>query len=181
MAIVKHLTELHGGTVDVSSPGLDRGATFRVKLPIMNLYISESVDFSPFEQSIQQNRFNGKTILVVDDDLDSLNILTVVLQQEGATVISVDSAKAALEVFDRTTPDLIISDIGMPDTDGYNLIRAIRQLPEGANIPALALTAYAAEIDVRQSLEAGFQQHLSKPLDISQLITAIVEAIKSIS
>jgi len=181
LAIVKHLTELHGGTVDVSSPGLDRGATFRVKLPIMNLYISESVDFSPFEQSIQQNRFNGKTILVVDDDLDSLNILTVVLQQEGATVISVDSAKAALEVFDRTTPDLIISDIGMPDTDGYNLIRAIRQLPEGANIPALALTAYAAEIDVRQSLEAGFQQHLSKPLDISQLITAIVEAIKSIS
>ena len=176
LAIVKYLTELHGGTVDVSSPGSDRGATFSVRLPLMNLSIPEPISFNS-NQSVQPNRFNGLTVLVVDDEADSLDILTLILQSEGAEVISVASAKAALEVFTQTTPDLIISDIGMPYKDGYTLIEEIRQLPQGQNLPAIALTAYAAEIDMQHSFEAGFQKHLAKPVDIPQLIEAVTELL----
>jgi len=113
----------------------------------------------------------------VDDEADSLIILTLVLEQEGAEVISVASASAALELFSQVAVDLIISDIGMPDTDGYTLIEEIRKLPQGQNIPAIALTAYAAEIDVQHSLDAGFQKHLAKPIDISLLIATVAELL----
>jgi CheY-like chemotaxis protein len=98
----------------------------------------------------------------------------MILEQEGASVISVASASAALEVFNQTTPDLIISDIGMPHTDGYSLIKQIRQLPQG-QIPALALTAYAGEIEQQRSFDAGFKKHIAKPVNIPELITAIAE------
>ena len=177
LAIVKHLTELHGGTVAVSSPGLNRGATFSVKLPLMNISISESININPLDQSAQPSRFKGLTLLVVDDEPDSLDILTLVLEEEGAEVISVVSAQAALSVFSKITPDLIVSDIGMPHTDGYTLIEEVRKLPQGQNIPAIALTAYAGEIDIQQSLDAGFQKHLAKPINIPQLIRAITELL----
>ena len=177
LAIVKHLTELHGGTVAVSSLGLNRGATFSVKLPLMNLPISESINVNSFDDAVRSNRFAGLTMLVVDDEADSLDILTLVLQQEGAEVISATSALEALEVLNRITPDLIVSDIGMPDTDGYALIKQIRALPQGANIPAIALTAYAAEIDTQQSLDAGFQAHLAKPINIPLSLDTITELL----
>ena len=177
LAIVKHLTELHGGTVGVSSPGLGKGATFNVKLPLMNISISESIKIDSLDQSLQQNRFDGSTILVVDDEADSLDILTLVLEQEGAEVISTASAQAALKVFAQKTPDLIVSDIGMPDTDGYAFIKEIRKLPQGQNIPAIALTAYAGEIYTRQSLNSGFQKHIDKPIDIPQFIQAVTKLL----
>ena len=177
LAIVKHLTELHGGTVAVSSQGSDEGATFSVRLPLMSISISESININPLERTVQPNRFEGLKILVVDDEVDSLDILTLVLEQEGAEVISVASAPAALEVFGQTTPALIISDIGMPHTDGYTLIEEVRKLPQGQNIPAIALTAYAREIDMQQSLDAGFQKHMAKPIDIPQLLATITELL----
>ena len=177
LAIVKHLTELHGGTATVSSQGLDKGATFSVKLPLMSISISESINIDPLDGTVQPNRFDGLKILVVDDEVDSLDILTLVLEQEGAEVISVASALAALEMFDRTTPDIIVSDIGMPHTDGYTLIEEVRKLPQGQNIPAIALTAYAREIDMQQSLDAGFQKHMAKPIDIPQLLATITELL----
>ena len=177
LAIVKHLTELHGGTATVSSQGLDKGATFSVKLPLMSISISESINIDPLDGTVQPNRFDGLKILVVDDEVDSLDILTLVLEQEGAEVISVASALAALEMFDRTTPDIIVSDIGMPHTDGYTLIEEVRKLPQGQNIPAIALTAYAREIDTQQSLDAGFQKHMAKPIDIPQLLATITELL----
>jgi PAS domain S-box-containing protein len=180
LAIVRHLSELHGGTVGVTSPGMNQGATFSVKLPLMNPSTSKQMDFELTDRTLQPNRFDGLTILVVDDEADSLAILTLVLEQEGANVISATSAAAALEVFNQTTqttPCLIISDIGMPHTDGYSLIKQIRQLPQG-QMPAIALTAYAREIDRQHSLDAGFQKHIAKPINISELITAIAELIK---
>ena len=143
----------------------------------MNISISESININPLERSVQPNGFDSLKILVVDDEVDSLDILTLVLQQEGAEVISVASAPAALEVFNRITPDLIISDIAMPYTDGYTLIMEIRKLPQGQNIPAIALTAYGREIDMQQSFDAGFQKHMAKPIDIPLLIATIAELL----
>ncbi|WP_158260741.1 PAS domain-containing protein, partial [Pleurocapsa sp. CCALA 161] len=178
LAIVRHLSELHGGTVAVSSPGLNQGATFSVSLPVINVPTARHIDLES-DRSIRSNRLNDLTILVVDDQKDSLEILTVVLEQEGANVISTRSAAAALAVLNQTTPHVIVSDIGMPHTDGYNLIKQIRQLPQG-QIPAIALTAYAREIDRQHSFDAGFNRHIAKPIKIPELITAIAELIKTI-
>jgi len=180
LAIVRHLTELHRGTVAVSSPGEGQGATFSVKLPLINVPATEQteVDSNLIDQSVQPNRFSGVKVLVVDDEPDSLDIITLVLEQEGAEVMPVTSAKEALEAFNRYTPDLIISDIGMPETDGYTLITQIRALPQGKNLPAIALTAYAREIDIQRTFDAGYQKHLAKPIDIPELITTIVQLIQ---
>lgn len=175
LAIVRHLTELHGGTVAVESPGLGQGATFIVKLTLMNtpkLELKET-NSQPIDLSVQPNRLSGIKILAVDDQADSLDIITMVLEQEGALVRSVTSAQEALEVFNQLTPDLIISDLGMPKTDGCTLITQIRELPQGKNIPAIALTAYAGKSDRQRTINAGFQKHISKPIDITELITTI--------
>ena len=177
LAIVRHLTQLHGGTVAVESAGEGRGSAFSLKLPFMDNLETEQVNDSTARKSVLPNRFNGSKILVVDDERDSLEILTLVLQQEGATIISATSAEAALKAFSHKTPDLIISDIGMPGMDGLTLMTQIRQLPQGKNVPAIALTAYAAEIDKQSSFAAGFQKHLAKPISIPELITAITELI----
>ena len=178
LAIVRHLSELHGGTVAVASEGKDKGATFSVKLPLMDTFIAEQIDIDPIESSVQPNRFSGIKILVVDDEVDSLDILTLVLEQEGAEVISVASAAVALEALNKSTPNLIVSDIGMPKTDGYNLMNQIRNLSKGKNIPAIALTAYAGEVNQQLSLEAGFNRHLAKPINIPELITIITELVQ---
>lgn len=174
LSIVRHLTQLHGGTVTVESAGIGQGASFSVRLPVMNTPRQIS---QPTQESVQPNRFSGVEILVVDDEIDSLDILTLVLEQEGARLTSVASAKAALDVMSRSTPDLIVSDIGMPEVDGLTLITQIRQLPEGKNVRAIALTAYAGEIDRQSSFDAGFQKHIAKPIDIPELITAITELL----
>ena len=177
LAIVRHLTELHGGTVTVASPGLNQGAIFRVKLPLMNAPAIEPIDNEPVDRSNRSNRFSGIKILVVDDEADSLDLVTMVLKQEGASVRSVTSAEDALEAFNEFTPDLIISDIGMPKTNGYTLITQIRQLPRGKDVPAIALTAYAGQSDRQSSMNAGFQKHISKPINIAELITTIKQII----
>lgn len=136
-----------------------------------------AMDSDLIDQSVQPNRFKDVKILVVDDEPDSLEILTLFLEQEGAEVIPVTSAQEALEVFHKSTPNLMISDIGMPETDGYTLITQIRALPRGKNVPAIALTAYANEIDMQRSFDAGFQKHVAKPINIPDLIDTIVKLI----
>ena len=143
----------------------------------MNIPSTEQTDNKPIVQSVQPNRFSGIKILVVDDEVDSLEILTLILEQEGAKVIPASSAKQAFEAFKNSIPDLIISDIGMSETDGYTLMIQIRALPQGEETPAIALTAYAGEIDRQHSFDAGFQKHIFKPVNIPELIAAIVEVL----
>ena len=136
-------------------------------------------DNRPIKESVQPNRFSGIEILVIDDEVDSLNILTLVFEQEGAEVRPAASAKEALDIFNKSTPDLIISDIGMPEVGGYTLISEIRALPKGKNLPAIALSAYAGNVDRQHSLKAGFQEHLNKPVDIFNLLNVTLVLLGS--
>ncbi|MBW4538683.1 MAG: PAS domain-containing protein [Myxacorys chilensis ATA2-1-KO14] len=178
LAIARQLVELHGGAIAVNSPGEDQGATFTVKIPLGVNAISADVS----KETVSAN-LSGTRILVVDDDSDSRELVRFALVQEGATVIAVTSGAAAINTFhseetatgSQLIPDLLLSDIGMPDMDGYTLIRQIRSLPpnRGGAIPAIALTAYAGELDQQRAIAAGFQRHIAKPIDPDTLIEAI--------
>ncbi|MEH2126063.1 hybrid sensor histidine kinase/response regulator [Nostoc sp.] len=177
LAIVRHLVELHGGTVQADSPGEGQGAVFKVKLPPIATSTLNQVNTADRDRS--DLNLNGLQTLLVDDDTDSREFIAFVLQQYGAQVTEADSAHDALNSLGRAKFDLLISDIGMPDMDGYTLIRQIRnQSPEqGGEIPAIALTAYAGEIDRQQALAAGFQHHISKPIELEVLIQAILTIV----
>jgi len=183
LAIVRQLVELHGGTVHADSPGEGQGATFTVKLPLMAVgpkaiepeRVHPAVGGSvPFECS---PRLDGLRILIVDDDADIRDLLTYTLEVCGAEVIAAASADEAISALtESSTPmDILISDIGMPDEDGYALLRRVRALePEnGGGIPAIALTAYARTQDRRAALLAGFQSHVAKPVEAAELIAVI--------
>ncbi|MDZ8089858.1 MAG: response regulator [Nostoc sp. DedQUE12b] len=177
LAIVRHLVELHGGTVHAASPGEDQGAVFTVKLPLIAASKLNQVNTADYDRS--DFNLNGLQTLLVDDDKDSREFIAFVLEQYGAQVTEADSAHDALNNLGRAKFDLLISDIGMPDMDGYTLIRQIRnQSPDqGGEIPAIALTAYAGEINQQQALAAGFQQHISKPIELEVLIQAILTIV----
>ncbi|MEH2390601.1 MAG: response regulator [Nostoc sp.] len=174
LAIVRHLVELHGGTVQAASPGEGLGATFTVMLPFIAAVKLNQHD-TEFDNRSDFN-LNKLQALLVDDDKDSREFIAFLLEQYGAQVTEADSAHDALSSLRQAKFDLLISDIGMPDMDGYTLIRQIRkQLPDqGGEIPAIALTAYAGEIDQQQALAAGFQRHISKPIEPELLIEAIL-------
>ncbi|MEH1958493.1 MAG: AAA family ATPase [Nostoc sp.] len=177
LAIVHHLVELHGGTVQAESLGEAKGATFTVRLPCLQNE-SKGIKDAKDNSSLVAAQFlplSGLKILVVDDDADMQEFLPFMLEQYGATVTVVASAIAALTALSQSQPNLIISDIGMPEMDGYMLMRQIRSLePEkGGTIPAIALTAYAGEIDHQQAIAVGFQLHISKPVDPEELVKAI--------
>lgn len=172
LAIVRHLVELHGGTVQAESPGEGLGATFTVTLPLMK----------EVPQAVQEDKLpseslslEGIRVLAVDDEVDTLNLIVFILQQYGAQVKAVASASDAIEALTMWQPDVLLSDIGMPDMDGYWLIRQIRTRPptQGGEIPAIALTAYASESDTQQVLQAGFTTHITKPVEPVRLASAI--------
>jgi hypothetical protein len=181
LAIVRHLVELHGGTVSAESGGEGQGATFTVKLPLLKNSELQlvSAESSPSEPSQQDSLLAGVQILHVDDQADVREFFSFALEQYGASVTTVESASEALEVLAQFKPDILLSDIGMPIMDGYMLLREIRTWsPEqGGQIPAIALTAYAGEIDYNQALAAGFQKHVRKPVDPLELATAIANLI----
>ncbi|WP_404789861.1 response regulator [Altericista sp. CCNU0014] len=173
LAIVRHLVELHGGTVWADSPGEGRGATFVVRLPIAAESRENSPDRLPGDRA--DWNLNGLHVLCVDDDSDSRELIAFLLEQDGATVTNVESAIEALNCLNQTKFDLIVSDVGMPDMDGYAFIRQVRQhYPDPiAKIPAIALTAYASEIHRQQALVAGFQARVAKPIEPDFLLQAI--------
>ncbi|MEH2284851.1 MAG: response regulator [Nostoc sp.] len=177
LAIVRHLVELHGGTVQAASPGEGQGATFAVKFPLMAAAKLNQHD-TAFPNRSDFN-LNGLQALLVDDDRDSREFIAFLLEQYGAQVTKAQSASEALSSLEQAKFDLLISDIGMPDMDGYTLIRQIRkQSPDqGGKIPAIALTAYAGEIDQQLALAAGFQQHISKPIELEILMKVILTIV----
>jgi PAS domain S-box-containing protein len=181
LAIVRHLTELHGGTIQAESLGEGQGAIFRVRLPLIkkDLTAKPNIDVAALNPSLSTEILAGIQILVVDDDDDTRDFHTFVLEQAGAMVTAVTSAKEALQILAESEPDMLLSDIGMPEMDGYMLMRQVRALQanQAKQIPAIALTAYAGEINQQQALESGFQKHLSKPVEPEELIKEIATLI----
>jgi signal transduction histidine kinase/ActR/RegA family two-component response regulator len=181
LALVKHLVELHGGSVDAQSPGEGKGATFVVRLPlaIAEIPAGPRPRLHPTAQTIEVlppgPRLDGLRVLVVDDDPDALNLASAILTDAGATVRTCLSAPEALAVLQPWRPHVLVSDIEMPGEDGYSLIRKVRALDSenGGNTPAVALTAYGRIQDRMLSLTAGYSMHVPKPVDPEELTTII--------
>jgi PAS domain S-box-containing protein len=173
LAIVRQLVEAHGGTIMAESPGDGLGATFTVQLPLLN---TEPAIELPEEIPQPELDLNGIRVLCVDDDPDARELLTVLLSQYGATVLTVASAAEVLANLESFQPAVLVSDIGMPEVNGYTLIQQIRALPPetGGDIPAIALTAYAREEDYQQAITSGYQRHVSKPLEPEKLVQAVI-------
>jgi signal transduction histidine kinase/ActR/RegA family two-component response regulator len=180
LSIVRHIVELHGGTVHADSPGPGRGATFTVDLPVRAVHI-ERLDNKvqlPLHDSPVMNlkdvRLDGLRVLVVDDEADARRVLSKVLDEAGADVTSAGSVKEALLALTAKDPHVLLSDIAMPDQDGYDLIRQVRNLGHLAkDLPAVALTAFAHKDDRLRVLLAGFQVHVAKPIDPHELIAIV--------
>jgi signal transduction histidine kinase len=174
LAIVRQLVDIHGGTITARSPGEGQGATFSVRLPQLSVESSANPAAALPQPALD---LSGIRIFSVDDSADTREFLTVLLEQYGANVITAGSASEALAALRTMHADVLISDIGMPEMDGYKLIRQVRALPpeQGGDIPAIALTAYARDEDQQQALASGYQRHLSKPLDLEKLVQAVVE------
>lgn len=172
LAIVRHLVELHGGTVSAQSDGMNQGATFTVTFPLM---ADRSIPVSHDTISSDTYSLDGLKVLLVDDEPEARQIISTVITRTGAEVKSCQSAREALVKLSEWKPDVILSDIAMPEQDGYSFIRQVRSLPhdKGGDTPAAALTAYARDIDRRQALAAGYQMHIAKPIGASQLVTMI--------
>ncbi|MBM0741089.1 PAS domain S-box protein [Phormidium sp. CLA17] len=178
LAIVRQVVDLHGGKVFAESPGEGQGATFTVQLPLLHQTAPADEDNGPSILTFKSRSLTGLKILVVDDDADSLDFAAFILQQDGGDVITVASALEAIEVLKQSHIDVLVSDVGMPEMDGYMLIRYLKtQGPQESQIPAIALTAYAGESDHQQIIEAGFKAHVTKPVEPEQLITAIVNSL----
>jgi signal transduction histidine kinase/ActR/RegA family two-component response regulator len=174
LSIVKSLVELHGGTVDVESPGEGQGATFIVRLPVPPLPEEAPVSL-PTPEIQGTPELSGLRILVVDDEDDARTLARRVLEERGAHVITVSSAAEAMaSVGENNLPSVLVSDIGMPEQDGYDLIKQMRALPgDAGRVPAVALTALARAEDRKRALSAGYQQHVSKPVDPAELVAVI--------
>jgi CheY-like chemotaxis protein len=179
LAIVRHLVEIHGGTVQAESAGKDKGSTFTVRLPGVP---SRSAAAPESERELQQHTAGAETatlsglqILVVDDDSDSREVIAAELTLYGANTIVSESADDAIRKMETFKPDVIVADIGMPGEDGYSMMRKIRNSgSERTRVtPAIALTAYAGDGNRQRALDAGYQKHISKPVEPEELTVAI--------
>jgi CheY-like chemotaxis protein len=178
LAIVRHLVELHGGTVSAASDGEGKGATFTLRLPLAVQRIASVANVQ--SAGGDNSKLNGLRVLLVEDEPDARDLLTFTLRVSGAEVQAVDSVQQALVDLQSFKPDVLLSDIGLPIESGYDLIQKIRALPSATSkIPAVALTAFATEKDRQRALDSGFQVHLSKPVEPRVLIQAISQLVNS--
>jgi signal transduction histidine kinase/DNA-binding response OmpR family regulator len=180
LTIVRHIVELHGGTVHADSAGEGHGSTFTVHLPpgtAVAIAGNGSTNSHGDEVPIRRDAVSlaGIHVLMIDDEADAREVIAETLKRAHARVTMAGSVKEALEAFMRETPDIVVSDIAMPERDGYDLIRTLRELPplQGGDVPAIALTAYAREEDRLAALSAGFQIHLPKPVEPAELISSV--------
>ena len=187
LSIVKHLVEMHGGTVEAHSDGEDQGATFIVRIPVRAVNVIEVDDGRPTEQAASNDvspagapvRLDGLRVLVVDDEPDARRILLKVLESVGANVTVAGNAEDALRAIalEAGAFDVLVSDLAMPDQDGFDLIREVRHRGhDAATLPAIALTGFARDNDARHAVSAGFQRHIPKPVDVHDL-TAILASL----
>jgi CheY-like chemotaxis protein len=184
LAIVKHLVELHGGSVDVKSGGPGTGATFTVRLPVAPVRSTPQAWPSSGMAAAKGDvecppELTGLHVLVVDDEADTRELLQSLLESCAARVTTAATAAEAFERFRMQTPDVVVSDIGMPGEDGYTLISRIRALPpqKGGRTPAVAVTAYAAAKDRTRALMEGFTHHVSKPTEPQELLAVVAAAV----
>ncbi|HEX3777528.1 MAG TPA: hybrid sensor histidine kinase/response regulator, partial [Polyangiaceae bacterium] len=178
LAIVKHLVDLHGGSVTAHSEGLGKGAQIVVTLPLRSASASEAV--TEPQTASAENPPDSKTALagiyalLVEDDPDGCDLMQMMLRRFGAEVTAVGTAAAALESVKNRRPDVLVSDIGLPDGDGFALLKRVRE--SNHDLPAVAVTAYASRQDVAKALAAGFQAHVAKPVEPAQLSAAVAHA-----
>jgi CheY-like chemotaxis protein len=179
LAIVRHLVELHGGTITAENRSEGSGAIFTVKLPLPSGELRpetlRSAASAFKEAEAELPNLENLHILVVDDKTDAIDLIAMELAQHGAHVTGVTTSAAALVALEQSEFDLLISDIGMPDTDGYDLMRQVRKLETGKQrkLPAVALTAYARVQDRMRAILAGYNTHISKPVDANELVTVV--------
>jgi len=188
LAIVRHIVELHGGSVAVDSPGKDQGATFTIKLPMMVTHKKTSaeervhprVDSEAALHFQPSSMLDGVKVLIIDDEPESLILLTAVLNQSGASVKSAASAEEGFAQVKEWRPDVIVSDIGMPGEDGYSFMKRLKtwMRESGVWIPAVALTAYARVEDRMKVLASGYQIHVPKPVEPAELVTVLVSLVE---
>jgi CheY-like chemotaxis protein/two-component sensor histidine kinase len=185
LSIVKHLVELHGGSVRAASAGEGQGATFCIELPVMVMHVPEAKTSADEARAAEEGKgyidhpsLEGITVLAVDDEADARSLLRRVLEECGARVLLAESAAEGLAIVLRARPDMIVSDIGMPGEDGYEFIRQVRKLKpeEGGRTPAAALTAFARAEDRTRALRAGYQTHVAKPVEPTEL-SAVVASL----
>jgi signal transduction histidine kinase/ActR/RegA family two-component response regulator len=182
LAIARHLVEIHGGVIRAESKGEGRGATFTIRLPLLEASIGTTGVAEQNQHQLAQSPqlLSGLNVLLVDDDSDTLTLMTTALKKRQANVTAVSSAVEAIQAITRKRPDVLVSDIAMPDEDGYGLIEKIRLLENGMldKIPAVAITAYAKEEDRERALSAGFQIYLAKPVELTELISVVARAAR---
>jgi CheY-like chemotaxis protein/anti-sigma regulatory factor (Ser/Thr protein kinase) len=186
LAIVRHMVELHGGTVEATSPGEGAGATFRIALPVMIVHADDHRERRQHPQSesveplTELADLHGVRVVAIDDEPDALSLLRIVLEAAGAEVETISQASVAIDRIGSVRPHALIIDIGMPDMDGFQLIERIRASEDEAirNVPAAALTAFARSEDRTKALRSGFELHLSKPVDPGELVASIVTLVR---
>ena len=186
LSIVKHLVELHGGSVQVTSPGEGQGATFSLQLPLTVVHRKTEPGERIHPKGIggittdfKRSDLSGVKVLVVDDQADARDLIQRVLAECDAKVITAATADEALRAVETERPDVLVSDIGMPDVDGYELLRRMRALghARGGRLPAIALTAFARSEDRTRALRAGFLVHVSKPVEPSELVATVASVV----
>jgi CheY-like chemotaxis protein len=182
LALVRQLIEMHHGRISVESPGTGQGSTFRVRLPASNAVhdrlAAVSIDHQTQPPVDFHRCLDAARIVVVDDQFDSREWLKRVLGEAGAEVFEASSAGEAFELVKDCRPQVLVSDIGMPGRDGYDLIGDVRGHPAGSDLVAIALTAYARPEERAKALKAGFQMHVAKPIDAAKLVAVIAHMLK---
>ena len=181
LAIARHLVEIHGGTIRAASRGEGQGATFTITLPLVEA-VAKAAELAGVSAKgvTVMPQLSGVNVLLVDDDFDTLNVMATALTRRQANVTAVSSAGEAIQAIKQRRPDVLVSDIAMPDVDGYGLIEKVRSLENGEaqSIPAVAITAYAKEEDRKRALSSGFQIYLAKPVEIAELVSVVARAAR---